>query len=179
MIRPLSPRDAAAVAELHVVSWRSAYRGILRDDYLDGPIEADRARVWKERLSAAPAAWIGVIVERDGHPVGFGFASPGSDTPWGTRIDNLHVRPDARGGGIGRDLVAGLCEAIVARGLAPPLWLWVYEANRAARAFYARIGAAEVERERHTLPGGGEAMAVRCAWPDAAALLENLRTPRT
>ena len=38
-IRPVDSGDARTLAALHVESWRSAYRGLLRDDYLDGAIE--------------------------------------------------------------------------------------------------------------------------------------------
>jgi len=35
MIRPATPEDARAIAEVHVASWRYAYRGLLPDDVLD------------------------------------------------------------------------------------------------------------------------------------------------
>ena len=31
--RPIAAADAATVADLHTTSWRSAYRGMLRDEY--------------------------------------------------------------------------------------------------------------------------------------------------
>ena len=34
--------DAQAIAALHVMSWRSAYRGILPEDYLGGDVEPER-----------------------------------------------------------------------------------------------------------------------------------------
>ena len=40
--RPIVATDAATVADLHTTSWRSAYRGMLRDDYLDGDIATER-----------------------------------------------------------------------------------------------------------------------------------------
>lgn len=174
-IRSMQSRDADTIAALHAQSWRSAYRGLLRDDYLAGPIEADRAKVWRERLAADPSTWFGVVAEHAGEPCGFGFAWPSFDPRWGTRIDNLHVRPALKGLGIGRALVIGLCDALLARTLPPPLWLWVYSTNHAARAFYASIGGEEVGQEQQALPGGGEGLAVRCAWPDAAALAARLR----
>jgi len=35
--------DEAAIARLHADSWRAAYRGILRDDFLDDTVVANRA----------------------------------------------------------------------------------------------------------------------------------------
>ena len=34
-IRTATPEDARAIAEVHVASWRAAYRGVLPDTYLD------------------------------------------------------------------------------------------------------------------------------------------------
>ena len=35
-------RDASAIAALHAESWRSAYRGLYPDEFLDGPILEER-----------------------------------------------------------------------------------------------------------------------------------------
>lgn len=63
-----------------------------------------------------------------------------------TRVHALHVAPDMRGQGAGRALLSD------AQARAGTLDLWVLEANRRARAFYARAGFAEAERDRR---GGG------------------------
>jgi hypothetical protein len=43
--------DHLRVAELHATSWRSAYRDLLSDAYLDGDILAERGRLWEQRLA--------------------------------------------------------------------------------------------------------------------------------
>ena len=57
--RPLQPHDhpsrrrAAdldAIAALHAESWRTAYRGVLPDAFLDGPVEDDRKGHWYELM---------------------------------------------------------------------------------------------------------------------------------
>jgi hypothetical protein len=58
------------------------------------------------------------------------------------------------------------------------LWLWVYAANQSARRFYAGIGGSEVESTSLPLPGGGEATALRCVWPDAFDLEQRLQHAR-
>ena len=35
VIREATPEDARAIATVHVASWRTTYRGLLRDAYLD------------------------------------------------------------------------------------------------------------------------------------------------
>jgi len=48
--RPASARDADAIARLHARSWRENYRGEFHDSFLDGDLDGERLRVWRERL---------------------------------------------------------------------------------------------------------------------------------
>jgi hypothetical protein len=43
LIRRAEPRDAAGIAHVHVASWRTTYRGIVPDSYLDALDEPERA----------------------------------------------------------------------------------------------------------------------------------------
>ena len=53
--READAQDAAAIAQLHAESWRSAYRGILSDDYLDNQVQSERASLWQSRFAERPA----------------------------------------------------------------------------------------------------------------------------
>jgi len=59
--RPIVALDATTIAYLHATSWRSAYRGILPDEYLEDDIEADRLTHWRCRLSAPTERDVGVL----------------------------------------------------------------------------------------------------------------------
>ena len=113
--RPIVAPDATTIARIHATSWRSAYRGILPDEYLDDDIDADRLTHWRRRLSAPTERDVGVLALQDGAPVGFGFAVRDDDERWGSMLDNLHVLPEHKGHGLGRslmrELVAQLAEA--------------------------------------------------------------------
>src|SRR4029078_3209740 len=69
-IRPIVAADAAAAAALHTASWRSAYRGMLRHEYLDGDISAERRHVWATRLETPAGTNYGFIAEAEAGPVG-------------------------------------------------------------------------------------------------------------
>src|SRR6185437_11184185 len=50
-IRPANPADAPAIAQIHVDTWRAAYRGLMPDSVLDALDVERRAAFWKERLA--------------------------------------------------------------------------------------------------------------------------------
>jgi GNAT superfamily N-acetyltransferase len=177
IIRRAGREEAATVAALHAASWRSAYRGIYPDAYLDGPVWAERRAFWRAALSD----WDGerdavFLAEAEGGPVGFACLRRDSD-PAGPLLDNLHVLPERQGQGIGRRLIGRAAAWLAEREPGAGLQLLVWEANAAARAFYARLGGVEVETIAGALPDGGTAPEVRVRWPRAAALAESGAAP--
>jgi hypothetical protein len=85
--------DAAAIAELHAASWRSAYRGSLSDAYLDTDVAAERAAVWQRRLMQPSERQYVLLAEQNGELVGFACVLLDEEPTWGACLDNLHVRP--------------------------------------------------------------------------------------
>ena len=173
--RPIVATDAITVADLHTASWRSAYRGMLRDDYLDGDIATERRQVWTQRLETPLDANYGFIAESAEGPVGFVFLYGRADAAWGTLIDNLHVLPGQKGRGIGRTLLEAAAHETQRRFPDDGVYLYVFEKNLAARRFYASIGGREVERGIVEPPGGDAQAHWRVAWDDAAHLLASVR----
>ena len=175
LLRPLAESDIEVVARIHAASWRSAYRGMLQDEFLDGDLEANRAVLWTKRLSPMPRGHFGYLASYKNQPVGFAFAFGEHDTQWGTQVDNLHVLQEFRCRGIGSMLLASVAAQAVETHGHLGIYLWVYERNLAARKYYEGIGAVAVERAVITPPGGGMVSEWRYTWPSAAALLSALK----
>lgn len=171
-IRPAGPADAFAIAALHTHSWQAAYRGILHDDFLDGPLLEDRRALWRERLAGGtPADQLVLIDERDGEFHGFACAFLNSDPQWGTLLDNLHVIPKVNGQGLGRRLMFEVATWSIKQGC-QRLHLWAYEQNFAARRFYERLGGLITGRDAELAPDGAEVNAVRYCWSDLSGLID-------
>ncbi|MGH8188461.1 MAG: GNAT family N-acetyltransferase [Steroidobacteraceae bacterium] len=171
--------DAASIASLHAESWRSAYRGMLRDEFLDGDIFADRSALWERRLRAPRADQLVLLALDRGSLIGFACVFGAADPTWGAHLDNLHVRPATKGLGIGTQLVGRavtwLQEGFPGNGL----FLWVYEANTGARGLYDKLGGEVREREISPAPGGGTIVRLRYVWPDLDALSRDITASRS
>lgn len=163
-IRSITVEDVAAIAAIHAAGWRHAYRGIVRDGYLDGDLEGDRRRAWTTLL-ASPSFGPGWIAHEDGAPVGFIDLTPRADPRWGTQVEHLHVLPSSHGRGVGRALMRTAGAWCQEHAPEVGLFLWVLTGNRGGRQFYARMGGEEVESGLRLSGEGEQVPAFRVVWP--------------
>ena len=163
--RPIELTDCEAIAVLHAESWRQTYRGILTDEYLDGPVGEDRYAVWQERFANPAPNQRVLLAEENGNLLGFICLFLDEDPLRGTLIDNLHVDPTLKGRGIGSALLHEGIRQVMPLARQAGLYLYVYEANVSAIRFYNRMGGTCVSQDWYELPGGGQAMACCYAWP--------------
>ena len=78
-IRPSEASDAAAIARVHVDSWRTTYPGIVPDDYLNSLLSYEqREEFWEELLTQGESTTFACVAEDTSGPV-VGFASAGSE----------------------------------------------------------------------------------------------------
>lgn len=169
--RPATERDAGAIAGLHADSWRRSYRGAYSDAFLDGDVFDDRLSVWAGRLEAPRPDRCTIVAEHEGRVVGFAHTALDEDETWGALLDNLHVRHEVKGLGIGTRLMAEVAAVVVSRRPGSGLYLWVLEHNTPAQAFYdARGGTCAGSAETRS-PAGDVLIALRYVWPDPSLLL--------
>ena len=170
-IELVSHRDATTLAALHAASWKVTYRGILSDEYLDVHADSERLQRWQERFVEPHGNSFGLQAREAGDVVGFAWVDLDDDLVYGHLLDNLHVHPARKQNGIGRKLLAGVASEIIARSEHRSLFLWVYEENHGARAFYDRMLGAPVERKQVTTLDNRRAWQWRYAWNDVQVLL--------
>ncbi|MBI2701042.1 MAG: GNAT family N-acetyltransferase [Mycobacterium sp.] len=139
-VRDAVPADASQVADVHVRSWRSAYRGLIDQDYLDSLTPES----WTHRYQfgrmglRVPTTLVAVA---DGTICG--FASVGlcrdDDLADHGELVAIYVDPRYVNTGVGRLLVGAARERLADRGFAAAT-LWVLRDNDRARRFYERDG---------------------------------------
>jgi GNAT superfamily N-acetyltransferase len=142
LIRTARPDDARAVAEVHVASWRHAYRGLLPDDYLERLSVDDRGAMWRGAFDDPDPASGAFVAEIDGRVVGFASFDPSRDEDVPERtgeVPAIYVDPTVLGTGVGRELFEAATIALRDAGFARAT-LWVLEANALARRFYEKAG---------------------------------------
>ena len=173
-IRRATPQDADRIAALHVASWRAAYRGILDEAFLDGPVEADRLALWRERLSSPTADQVLLVAETRDALTGFVCCYADHDARWGSYIHNLHADPAARGHGVGRALMGALASDLESRAPDRPVHLFCLAANGPAQGFYERIGGEVADRQDLPEPDGRIYPCLLYAWASPARLADGV-----
>ncbi|MGK5740474.1 N-acetyltransferase family protein [Micromonospora sp. URMC 103] len=134
VIRPAEPDDVP-VLHRFIVELAEA------EDF-PGEVTAEARDVAEALFGARPVAEA-VVATVDGEPVGFALFYPTYSTILGRpgiHLEDLYVRPEWRGGGLGQKLLAHLAELAVRRGGARLEW-WVLRTNDPALRFYRRLHA--------------------------------------
>ena len=134
-VRQATPADAALI------------HGFIRDlaDYekLLHEVEAEEADIARDLFGPNPRAFCDVA-EADGEPVGFALWFYNYSTfrgRHGIYLEDLFVRPQARGLGAGKALLRRLAQRCVDEGLGRLEWA-VLDWNAPSIAFYDSLGAA-------------------------------------
>lgn len=167
LIVPAGPGDAAALAEVHVRSWRETYAGLLPDTYLQRMSPGLYARRWRRQLSRAQAGQVVLAAESPAGLVAYcagALAENGRDG----EVFTLYVLARAQGGGLGARLLRTAGRALQANG-ARGLKVWVLNGNAKARGFYAHLGGVPVD-ERDVNGWGGGLRETLYRWSDLGVL---------
>jgi ribosomal protein S18 acetylase RimI-like enzyme len=163
--REAGAADAPAIAALLTASWQDAYAGLLPAALLQDRLPALHRAAWAAHF-AAPRPGIVLLAEGPDGLRGFCAAWLDADEAY---VDNLHLRPGLRGGGVGRALLGRAVGALAARG-ATQAALTIIDGNEGALRFYRRLGGIDGAPYPATLHGEPVRYR-RIAWDDAAALV--------
>ncbi|SCK21463.1 GNAT family N-acetyltransferase [Vogesella sp. LIG4] len=170
------PEDAALLADLHLRSWRVAYRGVLPDSYLDGPCEQEMRDKWQQRMAAPAGEYLACIVRIGGEAAGFVCLQPDFAPGQGIYLDNLHVLPAWQGSGLGKLLLAWAAAQVQQRWPGQALLLHVLDGNLPARRVYRRLGGIETKLPDERMADGALLKVSQVTWQDVPALLLRLQS---
>src|ERR1700694_3303082 len=150
MVRPALQEDAEAIARVHVATWRSAYAGVLPDDFLASLSEASHTERWR-RVIGDGSNSVQVVEQPEGI---VGFASGGreraGENGFAGELYAIYVLASAQRQGHGRELVRAVAGALREMKLKDMI-VWVLHDNASARQFYERLGGIYVRSQPITI----------------------------
>ncbi len=150
-IRPATSADAPLIAAL--------IRELAEYENLTQEVHFDEAALGTHLFGDRPAAEV-LIAERNDMGAGFALFFQNFSTfagKPGLYLEDLFVRPDARGHGLGRALLQELARLALARGYARLEWT-VLDWNTPSIGFYETIGA-QMRRDWRIMRLEGEPLA--------------------
>jgi GNAT superfamily N-acetyltransferase len=153
-VRLATPADAAAIGDVRVNAWRTTYRGMIPDGYLDAMKVEDSAALWEKVLTAAPNTTSTFVAESAGRVIGFasGMQKPEATLGFDCELTGIYLVREAQRAGTGRRLAGAVAAAQRSHG-GTAMIAWVVAANKAARAFYEALGGELVVEQPFTWDG--------------------------
>ncbi|NOU93551.1 GNAT family N-acetyltransferase [Paenibacillus sp. LMG 31456] len=160
-IRCAHYKDWKALALVHSESYRSAYRGIIPDDYLDEFTAAKREIYYQKALTEGTEKIALLIV--DSKAVGCMIVGKSRDDDLDDtygEIEAIYLLVEHRGNGLGKMFLNWGIDRLKELGYSNTS-LWVLKENRNAIIFYERLGFVFDGAER-LITRGKELVQVRC-----------------
>ena len=140
-IRRATADDAAALARVHIDAWKTAYRGLVPDSFLQALNYDKRAESFRQSIAGDSEEVY--LAEEDGDVLGFlalgAAADSGTDRESIGEILSIYLAPAHWRKGIGTSLCRHAEQLLRSRGDAEAV-VWVFEENDAARRFYEAMG---------------------------------------
>ncbi|WP_408006194.1 GNAT family N-acetyltransferase [Pseudalkalibacillus sp. A8] len=151
MIQKAEEKDIRQIAEVHVASWKTTYRGIVSDEFLDLLDTEQKVGQWTRNL-AQPDPILLVAVEGE-RVVGFVSAgkSRNEDLPFDAEVYAIYILEEYQRKGIERELIVHAVEEFKVRKWDSML-IWVLEKND-SKHFYEKMGGKEAGRAQLEIEG--------------------------
>jgi GNAT superfamily N-acetyltransferase len=169
-------QDARGIAEVLVDTWRTTYRGIVPQPYLDSLSYDSREQRWRGILANEGTLSSGEqkfvhVAESDGRIVGFvvggAIRSGGKTSSFDSELYAIYVLAGHQGQRLGSGLVRALAADLRAGGFKSML-VWVLAAN-GSRHFYEALGGRLVNHKTTEI-GGTELDELGYGWADLTSL---------
>ena len=177
-VRNARASDAAAIARIHVETWRDTYAALLPADYLTGELSVERnALHWTRALRRTDGRERTLVAETpDGAVVAYAAFGRSRERlyPNDGELYAIYVSLDAQDLGIGRRLCGVTAERLLSAGR-QAMSVEVLAGNP-SRYFYENLGAQLVATKTHVF--AGQALpALIYRWPELTVLMAKSGRP--
>jgi ribosomal protein S18 acetylase RimI-like enzyme len=171
-IREAQIEDSAAIAKVHIDSWRTTYKGIVSDDYLSALSYQEREQKWQEFFQATDHFQFAYAAEVGSNQiVGFAVGGVNHDeaADYQGELYAIYILHEYQGKGIGRRLTEAVARRLLQGGRSS-MSVWVLARNPACR-FYESLGGKRLH-EKEIEIGDTTLIEVAYGWKDVKILCE-------
>ncbi len=173
-LRKANLADAEAIAAIRIEAWRTTYRGMIPDTYLDNMQMEENVLQWRTILQALPAKEESLrvyVAISDDEVIGFVsvFKLPESKLGKDGEINAIYIRPQWQRCGIGKRMMHKAARSLQEMGCHGCV-IWVIDGNSPARNFYEELGG-EILIEQDFSWDGLDLTEVGYGWNDLSVLL--------
>ena len=167
-IRKASKEDINHVSRVYVDSWRTTYRGLVPDDYLDELSYEDSEKKWNDFLYNENEPFIYVATNDIGKIIGFASGKNTNEKYYNGELYSLYLLQECRGLGVGRQLISAIAKQFKEKGIYS-MMVWVMIQNKSGLGFYERMGGKEYIHRTSTF-GATVVEDVAYGWKDIKKL---------
>jgi GNAT superfamily N-acetyltransferase len=162
--REAKPEEFEKVAILHANSWKTFYRNIFSDTYLDHEVLADRLAVWNKRSQINDINRSVQLALENEEIIGFVCTYLDHSLEHGSLLDNLHVLGKHQGKGIGLTLIQKAFDWVKENRPLQNMYLTVLTENHKSKAFYYRFNGNFKQNFEEKTPYGDLVSVERISW---------------
>ncbi|XKI13344.1 GNAT family N-acetyltransferase [Sporosarcina sp. ANT_H38] len=151
LIRKAEVEDAEGIAKVHVDSWRTTYKGIVPETFLENLSYEQRELTWKRGIKENN---VYIAEDENGQVIGFstgGKERTGKYEAYTGELYAIYILKEYQGKGIGQLLVQTVVEDLKVKNLNSML-IWAIEENPACR-FYEMLGGKKMDTEEIEIAG--------------------------
>lgn len=176
IIRKAEIADAEGIAKVHVDSWRTTYKGIIPDEYLENLSYEKRVMMWKSILSAESNELfenliVHVAENETGEIVGFVSGGKKQDAfkDYKGELSGIYLLKEYQRHGIGHRIVAAFVQSLLDINVENML-VW-FLAENSAKLFYEKLGGREICKGKIVI--GKELNSLAYGWKNIRVILND------
>ncbi|WP_315788156.1 GNAT family N-acetyltransferase [Fischerella sp. JS2] len=177
IVREATHSDVAAIARVHVDTWRTTYQGIVPHEFLTNLSYEKRENGWHQVLNNAPkdGNFTYVAEDESGQIVGFanGGVERAGDPVYQGELRAIYILKSHQKKGIGRELVWTVTQRLGQMKIDSML-VWILADNPACQ-FYQTLGGQRVH-EKEIERGGTKLIEIAYGWIDISNLQRSSTT---
>jgi GNAT superfamily N-acetyltransferase len=145
-IREATRDDMPALVELHLITWRATYEGILTEKELSVPTQQVRYQQWLNAFANKDGSWFCYVVDENGSRlVGFAVGRRSRLAGFEGELHKIYLLREYQGKGFGRVLLDRVVKRFLSQGI-KSMMLYA-DARNPSVGFYTAMGGEKLSAD--------------------------------